>query len=53
MEYKRFDNDIVLRMNRGEEIITVLKEISTLENIKLATVQGIGACDHVKWACTV
>ena len=46
MEYKRFENTIVLRMDRGEEILETLKTVALKENIKLASVSAIGACDH-------
>ncbi len=46
MEYKRFENTIVLRMDRGEEILETLKEVALKEKIKLASVSAIGACDH-------
>ena len=45
MEYKRFNNKIVLRIDRGEEIVEKLKEVALKENIKLASVSAIGACD--------
>lgn len=46
MEYKRFENKIVLRIDKGEEIITKLKEVALKENIKLASISAIGACDY-------
>ncbi len=46
MEYKRFENTIVLRMDRGEEILSTLKEVALKENIKLASISALGACDH-------
>lgn len=46
MEYKRFENTIILRMDRGEEILETLKTVALKENIKLASVSAIGACDH-------
>lgn len=47
MKYKRFDNTIVLRLEIGEEIITSITEVAKKENIKLATVTGIGAVDDL------
>ena len=38
MEYKRFNNVIVARIDKGEEILDKIKEISLKENIKLANV---------------
>lgn len=43
MEYKRFDNTIVLRMDPGEEIIETVKKVALKENIKLASVTALGA----------
>lgn len=45
MDYKRFGNTIVARIDKGEEIVEQLKIISLLENIKLASVQALGATD--------
>lgn len=45
MDYKRFGNTIVARIDKGEEIVEQLKVISFLENIKLASVQALGATD--------
>ena len=43
MEYKRFNNTIVARLDRGEEILTEIEKIEKAENIKLAKVSAIGA----------
>lgn len=43
MEYKRFGNQIVIRMDRGEEIYEQLKQVALKENIKLAQVSALGA----------
>ena len=45
MEYKRFENVIVARMDKGEEIVSKLKELALKENIKLANVNALGAVD--------
>ena len=34
MEYKRFDKDIVVRIDNGEEILEKIKEVAIKENIK-------------------
>ena len=34
MEYKRFDKDIVVRIDKGEEILEKIKEVAIRENIK-------------------
>lgn len=43
MEYKRFQNTIVARIDKGEEITEQVKEIALREQIILASVQGLGA----------
>lgn len=48
MEYKRFENKIILRMDKGEEILSVLKDVCLKENVKLASISAIGAVSHFK-----
>jgi hypothetical protein len=43
MEYRKFDNTYLVRMDRGEEILEQVKVLALKENIKLATVQALGA----------
>lgn len=43
MEYKRFKNKIVVRIDRGEEILEKIKEIALKEKIKLASISALGA----------
>lgn len=43
MEYRKFGNTIFVRIDKGEEILEKLKEISVKENIKLAHVSALGA----------
>ncbi len=43
MEYKRFDNTIIARIDKGEEILQQVKAIALKENVKLASVQALGA----------
>ena len=45
MEYKRFGNSIVVRMDRGEEILTELQRVAEQENVKLASISALGATD--------
>ena len=47
MDYKRFSNAIVLRVDRGEEILEQLKAVCLKENVKLASVSGIGAINDL------
>ncbi len=46
MEYKRFKNDIIVRIDKGEEIINKMLEVCQRENIKLANVSAIGATNE-------
>ncbi len=43
MEYRRFGNTIVARIDRGEEILTALQEIAEAEDIRLASISALGA----------
>lgn len=45
MEYKRFGNKVIVRLDKGEEIVETLKQLCTKLNIKLGTITGIGATD--------
>lgn len=46
MEYKRFQDTIIARVDKGEEILSQLKVIAQKEDIKLAEIQGLGAIDR-------
>jgi Predicted DNA-binding protein with PD1-like DNA-binding motif len=43
MEYKRFGNSLVARLDMGDEILSSLYSICSKESIRLAKVSGIGA----------
>lgn len=43
MDYRRFENKIIARIDKGEEILEKIKEIALKENIKLAAVNALGA----------
>jgi len=45
MEYKRFDNVIFVRIDKGEEILEKVKEVAINEKIKLAYISALGATD--------
>mgnify|MGYP000175803791 CR=1 FL=1 len=43
MDYKRFDDTILVRMDRGEEILEQVKAVALKEQVTLASVQALGA----------
>lgn len=47
MDYKRFDNTYFVRMDKGEEILEQLQALCEQEQIKLATVQALGAVNDL------
>ena len=46
MDYRKFGNVIVARMDRGEEILEQIKIIALKENINLAVISALGATDY-------
>ncbi|MFC2162859.1 PPC domain-containing DNA-binding protein [Candidatus Altiarchaeota archaeon] len=46
MEYKRFGNKIVARIDKGEEVIQELTKIIQAEDVKLGQITGIGATNQ-------
>lgn len=45
MEYRRFDNTIIARLDKGEEILEKIKKLAEKEKIKLASVSALGGVD--------
>ena len=48
MEYRKFGNSYVLRLNKGEEITESLKQFCSKENINTAEITGLGASNLVE-----
>ena len=46
MEYRKFNNTIIVRIDKGEEIIEKIKEIALREDIKLANINALGATNN-------
>ena len=46
MKYKRFGEDIAVRLEVGEEVVASLAEIAEREGVTFAEVSGIGAVDE-------
>ena len=44
LEYRRFDKTIIVRLDKGEEILEQVKELALKERIKLASV--------LLWVCS-
>jgi len=45
MEYRRFDNTIFARLDPGEDVAEQIRAIALAEDIRLASVNGVGATD--------
>ena len=46
MEYKKFENTYIVRLDVGDEIVSSLNEIVNKENIKLAQINGLGGANE-------
>ena len=46
MEFRRFNDTYVVRMDRGEEVMSTLAGLCEKEGIRLASVAAIGAVDR-------
>ena len=46
MNYIKFKNKVIIRIDLGEEIVATIKKICNELNIKLATISGIGATNN-------
>ena len=48
MEYRKFNDKYVVRLDKEEEVIDKITELCKLENITLGTVSALGATDYIK-----
>lgn len=46
-EFRKLDNTYVVRLNKGAEIISAIKDFCTSNNVKVGTIQGFGAINSV------
>ena len=51
MEYRKFGDTYVVRIQRGEEIIEQLTALCKIENIRLGSIEGLGAAGKVTVGC--
>lgn len=47
MDYKRFENTIIARLDKGEEVLEQLEVIAQAEQIRLASVSALGATNDI------
>ncbi len=47
MDYRKFNTHIVLRVDRGEEVMAAITALCEKENILLASISGLGAADRL------
>lgn len=48
MEYRKFDDTYVLRLNKGEEVISSIQELCQKEDIYLGEITGLGASNLIE-----
>ena len=46
MDYRRFGNKILVRIDKGEEILDAVKKVAEKEKVKLASVSALGAVNE-------
>ncbi|MFH1642160.1 MAG: PPC domain-containing DNA-binding protein [Nanoarchaeota archaeon] len=48
MKFKIFGHKIILKIEKGEELVQTIKKIAAEQDIKLASISGIGAVKNLK-----
>lgn len=48
MNYKKFGSKIIVRIDRGEEVVSSLKQVCVENNIKAGIISGIGAANKAE-----
>ena len=48
MEYKRIEDKIVFRLEMGDRLMESTQKIAAAESVKLASINGIGACSKIE-----
>lgn len=48
MEYKRFKDKVIFRLETGEELMSSVEKIAKELNVTHATINGIGACSKIQ-----
>ncbi len=51
MDYRVFKDKIIVRIDRGEEILSKIKEVAEKEKITLAEINALGAVDDFTVGC--
>ena len=47
MEYRRFGNVMIVRIDKGEEILEEMKKAAEAEKVRLASVSALGALEFM------
>ncbi len=48
MDFKRFGNKIIMRIDRGEEVVETIKKFCEDHKITLGSISGLGAAERIK-----
>lgn len=48
MDFKRFGNKVVMRIDKGEEVVETIKNFCEEQKITLGSISGLGAAGRVK-----